>query len=161
MARLLLLFAVFLLPVLVNAGNIKGNPFHIRGRVYCDTCKCGFETSASYYIHGAKVRIECQKRENLQTTYTIDGVTDETGTFNIKVEDDKGDQICYTELVSSPVADCKTPDGGRYRSQIILTRSNGAISDLHYSNALGYLKDKPLAGCTELLNTYFPYDQAA
>lgn len=50
MARLFLLFAlVALLPVeLVNAGD----PFHIRGRVYCDTCRCGFETSATTYIQG-------------------------------------------------------------------------------------------------------------
>ncbi|KAK4840110.1 hypothetical protein QYF36_000053 [Acer negundo] len=160
MARLLLLLAVVLLPVVLVNATIKGTPFHIHGHVYCDTCQCGFETSATYYIPGATVRIVCKQRENMETTYTMDGVTDSTGSFNIKVEDDKGDQICYTKLVSSPVADCKTPDLGRDRSQIILTRSNGAISNLHYSNALGFRKEKPLAGCSELLKKYLPYDEA-
>ncbi|KAL9459108.1 hypothetical protein AB3S75_002488 [Citrus x aurantiifolia] len=149
MARLFLLVAlVALLPVeLVNAGD----PFHIRGRVYCDTCRCGFETSATTYIQGARVRIECKDRNSLNLKYSVDGETDSTGTYNIHVDGDHQDQICYVKLISSPLADCKTADPGRARSQVILTRSNGAVSNLHFANALGFLKNRPLAFCPELL----------
>ncbi|KAH9669984.1 protein DOWNSTREAM OF FLC [Citrus sinensis] len=106
MARLLLLFALvaLLLVELVNAGD----PFHIRGRVYCDTCRCGFETSATTYIQGARVRIECKDRNSLNLKYSVDGDTDSTGTYNIHVDGDHQDQICYVKLISSSLADCKT-----------------------------------------------------
>lgn len=50
-SRVLLLFALCVLPGLVSARTL-GNPFHIQGRVYCDTCRCGFETTATTYIPG-------------------------------------------------------------------------------------------------------------
>ncbi|KAJ4715683.1 Pollen-specific protein [Melia azedarach] len=158
MAKLLLFFALALLPAAVVV-NAHGNPFHIRGRVYCDTCRCGFETRATTYISGATVRIECKDRNSLLLKYSIDGTTDSTGTYNILVEDDHQDQICYAKLLSSPLPDCRTADPGRERSQVILTRSNGAVSNLHYANALGFLKDQPLALCTQLLKQYLPQDE--
>ncbi|KAJ0040014.1 hypothetical protein Pint_26631 [Pistacia integerrima] len=151
MARLLVLFAVVLVPVLVNGQKA---PFTVRGRVYCDTCRCGFETSASTYIHGAKVRIECKDRDTLQLKYSKEGETDSKGTYNIQVEDDHLDQICYAKLVSSPMASCKTPGPGRDHSQVILTRSNGAVSNLHYANALGFLRNQALSECAQFLKQY-------
>lgn len=47
----LVLLALCVLPALVSA-KIVGKPFHVQGRVYCDTCRCGFETSATTYIAG-------------------------------------------------------------------------------------------------------------
>lgn len=49
MARLLILFALCMLPALVSSWR-AGDPFYIRGRVYCDTCRCGFETKKTTYI---------------------------------------------------------------------------------------------------------------
>ncbi|XP_008245042.1 PREDICTED: protein DOWNSTREAM OF FLC-like [Prunus mume] len=157
-SRVLLLFALCVLPGLVSARTL-GNPFHIQGRVYCDTCRCGFETTATTYIPGATVRIECKYRNTLQLAYSVEGETDTTGTYNILVEDDHEDQICESVLVSSPVNDCKSADPGRNRANVVVTRYNGVVKDKHYANNMGFFKDQPLAGCEELLKQYLNYDQ--
>ncbi|KAJ6397961.1 hypothetical protein OIU77_018884 [Salix suchowensis] len=105
MARLLL-FALCVLPSAVSAWSM-GNPFHVQGRVYCDTCQCGFETIKTAYITGATVRIECRDRTDLQLRYSLEGVTDSNGAYKIKVVGDQADRICHVVLVDSPLADCK------------------------------------------------------
>lgn len=87
----------------------------------------------------------------MQLRYSVEGVTDSTGTYKIKVEDDHLDELCYATLVSSPVANCRRADPGRSRSEVVLTRNNGAISNLHFANSLGYFRDEPLSGCAELV----------
>ncbi|KAL9462012.1 hypothetical protein AB3S75_000077 [Citrus x aurantiifolia] len=110
-------------------------------------------------LSGAHVRIECKDRNNLNLKYSVDGETNSTGTFNIHVDGDHQDQICYVKLLTSPLADCKTADPGRASSQVILTRSNGAVSNLHFTNALGFLKNQPLAFYPELLKKYLPQNE--
>ncbi|XP_058010278.1 protein DOWNSTREAM OF FLC isoform X1 [Hevea brasiliensis] len=110
-------------------------------------------------VSGARVRIECEDRTTSQLRYSVEGVTDSTGTYKIKVEDDHQDQLCYATLVSSPLASCKTADRGRSRAEVILTRNNGAISDLHFANSLGYLRDEPLSGCAELVRQLLESDE--
>lgn len=111
-------------------------------------------------ISGARVRIECINRDTLEVKYSKDGETDSTGTYNIQVEDDHQDQICYAKLVSSPMGSCKTPGPGRDHSEVILTRSNGAVSNLHYANSLGFLRNQVLPGCTQFLKQYQLQDDA-
>ncbi|KAL4379836.1 hypothetical protein GQ457_02G009430 [Hibiscus cannabinus] len=146
--KLFLLFAVCVLPVIVNANR---QPFRIVGKVYCDACRAGFETTKCSYIHGARVKIECKERKTMRLKYSVGAVTDETGTYNIPVEDDHQDQICYVRLVSSPIKSCAVPDTRRNTATVILTRSNGAVSNIHPANTMGFLQDKPTAGCQELL----------
>ncbi|KAB1998679.1 hypothetical protein ES319_D12G106300v1 [Gossypium barbadense] len=146
--KLFLLLAICVLPVLVNANN---KAFQIVGRVYCDACRAGFETSKCSYIHGARVEIKCFDRPTLKLKYSIGAETDETGTYNIVVEDDHEDQICHATLVSSPIPSCRIVDPRRNKATAILTRSNGAISNLHYTNAMGFLQDTVADGCQELL----------
>ncbi|XP_028755057.1 pollen-specific protein C13-like [Neltuma alba] len=134
-------------------------PFRVKGRVYCDTCRAGFETNVTTYIAGAKVRVECKDRESLAVEYRKEGVTDSTGTYSIQVEHDHGDHLCEILFVSSPVADCKVPDPGRSKASIVLTRTeNGVVNDLHYANALGCYKDVPLPECYQLLQYYLADD---
>lgn len=52
MLKAVLLVVLCFLPVLAMTGRPNKNPFVVRGRVYCDTCLAGFETSASTYIPG-------------------------------------------------------------------------------------------------------------
>lgn len=54
MARLVLLFALCVLPALTSAAN----PFLVRGRVYCDTCRAGFETEATPGIPGTHLPLD-------------------------------------------------------------------------------------------------------
>lgn len=108
---------------------------------------------------GAKVRIECKDRDALGIKYSVEGVTDSTGTYKITVQYDRGDDICDAVLVSSPDPFCSAPNRGRDRARVILTRSNGLISDTRYANNMGFLRNQPLAGCTQLLKTYLEADE--
>ncbi|CAN6471257.1 unnamed protein product [Victoria cruziana] len=128
--------------------------FIVQGRVYCDTCRFGFETNASTYVQGARVRVECRDRESGQMTYSIEGLTDETGTYNIPVEEERPDEICEAILVSSSMSDCKEFESGRERARILLTKDNGIADHVRYANSLGFIKDKPVPGCSELLKQY-------
>ncbi|XP_043689065.1 pollen-specific protein C13-like [Telopea speciosissima] len=157
MARVFLLVALCVLPALVSASHSLRKPFVVVGKVYCDTCRCGFETPATTYIHGAKVRVQCKDRDSLQVVYNADGVTDSTGTYKITVLDDHEDELCETVLVSSPQSDCTAKSPGRDGSHVILTNNNGIISNIRHANAMGFMKDSPLSGCTQILQQYQEY----
>jgi hypothetical protein len=43
---LMSLSLISVLPLLATA------MFHVKGCVYCDTCRAGFETNATFYIQG-------------------------------------------------------------------------------------------------------------
>ncbi|XVE83175.1 hypothetical protein DITRI_Ditri16bG0066700 [Diplodiscus trichospermus] len=154
--KLFLLFAICVLPMLVNAST---EPFLIIGKVYCDACLAGFETSKCSYIPGARVEIKCYDRNTLNLKYSIGALTDSTGTYRITVEDDHEDQLCYVNLVSSPIAGCKNVDPRRNKATVILTRGNGAVSKINHANAMGFLQDKPTAGCEELLKKLLQDDE--
>ncbi|KAJ0454210.1 putative pollen allergen Ole e 1 family [Helianthus annuus] len=52
MVKLLVIFALCLLPALSIAATLTDSPFRLKGRVYCDTCRAGFETSVTKYLAG-------------------------------------------------------------------------------------------------------------
>ncbi|XP_061336590.1 protein DOWNSTREAM OF FLC-like [Gastrolobium bilobum] len=153
--RVLLLMALSLsiLPLLLLP--VATAQFHVKGSVYCDTCRAGFETNVTFYIEGARVGIRCQDRKTMDITFYTEGVTDSTGTYDIVIKNDQYDHICRSVLVSSPLPWCNTPDRGRDTSSIVLTHyENGVVNNLHYANAMGYLKDEPLTQCPGLLKYY-------
>lgn len=90
----------------------------------------------------------------MQLLYSVEGTTDSTGTYKIMVTEDHGDQLCDAVLVSSPQLDCASADPGRDRAAVVLTRYNGIVSDDRYANSMGFLKDQPMSGCTQLLQQY-------
>lgn len=51
-SRAVLLLAMCVLPAMVVAIRPAKSPFSVKGRVYCDRCRAGFETSATTYIAG-------------------------------------------------------------------------------------------------------------
>ena len=155
MARLVILMLLCVLPALATARFLHhAKPFVVQGRIYCDTCRAGFETSATTYIPGARVRIECRDRKSLALTYSIEGVTDSTGTYKLTVADDHLDEACDAMLVSSPDPLCSEPNAGHDKSRVILTRSNGMPSDLRFANNMGFLKSEPMTECTQVLQMY-------
>ncbi|TKY47643.1 DOWNSTREAM OF FLC [Spatholobus suberectus] len=152
--RVLLLMALtlYIFPLLFPIATAT---FHVKGSVYCDTCRAGFETNATLYIEGARVGIQCKERKTMKVVFYTEGVTDSTGTYHVEVENDYRDHICECLLVKSPLKWCSTPDSGRDRSSIVLTHyQNGMVNHLHYANAMGYLKDEPLPECKKLLKYY-------
>ncbi|KAK3011063.1 hypothetical protein RJ639_010738 [Escallonia herrerae] len=158
MAKLILMIALCVLPALVIASRPAANPMILQGRVYCDTCRAGFETSATSYIHGAKVKVECKDRDTQKLLYNTEGTTDSTGTYTIMVKEDHNDQLCDAVLVSSPQSDCATADPGRDRAPVILTRYNGIVSDYRTANSMGFMKDEAISGCDKILLQYQEFD---
>ncbi|KAJ4965113.1 hypothetical protein NE237_016962 [Protea cynaroides] len=159
MAKVLILIALCVLPSLITAAHDVRKPFVVIGKVYCDTCRCGYETPATTYIPGAMVRVECEDSNSLQVVFNVDNVTDATGTYTITVTEDHEDQLCYATLISSPQSDCTAKAPGRDKSTVILTNFNGVISNIRHANAMGFLKDSALPGCTQLLKQYQEYDE--
>ncbi|KAL7230757.1 hypothetical protein ACSBR2_009108 [Camellia fascicularis] len=151
----LVLLAVCVIPALATANYLgNGKPFTVRGRVYCDTCRFGFETSQSPGIAGARVRIDCKNKNSMQIEYSIGAVTDSNGEYSIIVSGDFGDDICDAVLVSSPQPDCNEAGPGRSRSRLTLTRYNGVVTDTCFANAMGYLRKEPMSDCAELFQKY-------
>ncbi|KAL6641131.1 hypothetical protein ACP70R_019312 [Stipagrostis hirtigluma subsp. patula] len=128
--------------------------FVVRGRVWCDNCRAGFETPASTYIAGAKVRVECKSKTTGEKTCSFDGHTDRTGTYNILVADEHEHELCETVLVSSPDMACAKTVAGRERAPVFLTSNNGVESNIRLANALGFQKDVALSECSQLLRMY-------
>ncbi|XP_006355373.1 pollen-specific protein C13-like [Solanum tuberosum] len=152
MARLVVFVALCLL--YVSLATATSNPFLVKGKCYCDTCRCGFETPATKYLAGCKVKVECKNRVTNKITYRIDGVANSKGEYNILVKRDCGDDVCDVVLVESGDKTCNIPNAGRDRARVALTRNNGMTSDVRYANNMGFLSNEPLATCTQILQQY-------
>ncbi|XP_030541522.1 pollen-specific protein C13 [Rhodamnia argentea] len=159
MARLAVLFALCLLPAIAVAARPTRAPLAVMGRVYCDTCQAGFETPASTYIAGAKVKVECKDRTSMKLLYSQEAFTDSTGTYKMFVSEDHQGQLCDAMLLSSPQPNCMKPAAGRDRARVILTRYNGIASDDRYVNNMGFVMDQPMAGCAKVLQQYQDFDE--
>lgn len=128
--------------------------FVVRGRVWCDNCRAGFETPASTYIAGAKVRVDCKSKTTGANTCSFEGHTDRTGTYNILVIDEHEHELCESVLVSSPDKGCANVVAGRERAPVFLTSNNGVASNVRLANALGFQKDVALPRCAQILKMY-------
>jgi len=126
----------------------------VQGRVYCDTCRAGFETNVTEYIKGAKVKLECRRFGTDKVERAIDGVTDETGTYKIELKDSHPEDICEMVLIQSPLANCSEVQELRDRAEIVLSRNVGISDNIRLANPLGYLLVKPLPVCPDLLKQF-------
>lgn len=160
MARLVLMLALCVLPALISASRpVSEVEYQLVGKVYCDTCRAGFETAATKYISGAEVKVECRDRKNSDVVlYKATGKTDSTGTYNILIKGDHGDRLCEAMLVSSPLEGCNTADPGRDRSSVTLTSYNGIVSNKRFANAMGFMQNEIMSGCTQLMQQYQEVD---
>ncbi|PKA66958.1 Pollen-specific protein C13 [Apostasia shenzhenica] len=153
MAQTELFAVVFLLSVLSACVTATDN-FSVEGRVYCDTCRAGFETNVTEYVSGARVKVECTHFVTNIVEHTDEGVTDASGSYKIAVRDDHEDEICEVVLVDSPLDDCKEVKGGRDRARVVLTTDGGITGSVRQANSLGFLRDEPLPICGKLLQEY-------
>ncbi|XP_024027646.1 major pollen allergen Lol p 11 [Morus notabilis] len=155
MAKTVLLIALCLLPALAVASRPMKNPFIVEGKVYCDTCRAGFETSATTYIPGARIRIECVDRNApSKVLFRKETTTDSEGCYSMLVAEDHGNQICDAVVVSSPQQNCAKAAPGRDRARVILTGYNGIASEKRFVNNIGFEMDEPLALCSNVLKQY-------
>ncbi|OVA10794.1 Pollen Ole e 1 allergen/extensin [Macleaya cordata] len=142
---------VFLAAALCFLSVAYANDFHVEGKIYCDTCRAGFETEVTEPIKGAKVLLECRDREGGHLTFTADGETDEKGIYSIAVDGDHEEEVCEVEAKESPRTDCNTPVPGRSRGRVLITANNGIPSPVRFVNSLGFLKKEPLASCPKVI----------
>ncbi|KQJ82329.1 pollen-specific protein C13 [Brachypodium distachyon] len=158
MASLRILSAVALAVIMAGLAGTSDAvdlpDYIVQGRVYCDTCRAGFETNVTTYIKGAKVRLECKRFGTEKVERALDGVTDETGTYKIELKDSHPEDICEVVLIQSPLADCNKIQALRDRARVELTRNIGISDNLRLANSLGYLKDVPLPVCAQLLKQF-------
>ncbi|KMZ56292.1 Pollen Ole e 1 allergen and extensin family protein [Zostera marina] len=146
-------FLIFLSPFAHGSRSLKTS-FIIKGKVFCDTCRAGFETPASTYISGATVKVECRDRMSGDLKYTVQGKTDVTGVYNLVVKNDHKNHICESSLVSSPDSGCAEVVSGRDRSRIVLTYENGIPSSTRLANSMGFQMQTALAGCAQVMKMY-------
>lgn len=130
----------------------------VEGRVFCDTCRAGFETSATTYISGAEVRVECRKRSTGERVFSAGGVTDQSGSYRIAVPGEHGQEICESVLVSSSEPGCASPVAGRERARVVLCGETGIVSNKRSANSLGFQKDVALPACADVLKLYQQQD---
>lgn len=52
MAKILLVLLSLFIAASISAAHFAKDPFMLQGSVYCDTCRCGYETDASKPIAG-------------------------------------------------------------------------------------------------------------
>ncbi|KAG0485159.1 hypothetical protein HPP92_009238 [Vanilla planifolia] len=147
------LVAVFLPETILGARTAPPVRFTVHGRVFCDTCRAGFETPATTYIEGAKIRVECRGTNGVKLC-SYDGMTDSSGTYNVLVADEHEHEICEVSLVSSPDQSCNAVVPGREKARVFLSHNNGISSDTRFANNLGFQKDTPLALCSDLMKMY-------
>ncbi|KAI0498144.1 hypothetical protein KFK09_021385 [Dendrobium nobile] len=129
--------------------------FSVQGRVYCDTCRVGFETNITEYVSGAKVKVECTHFTTNKVEHYNEGVTDSTGSYKINVVDDHEDEICEVVLVDSSLENCKEIEIGRDRVQVLLANDGGISGKARHANSLGFLRNEPLPSCAKLLKEYY------
>ncbi|KAK9713440.1 hypothetical protein RND81_06G027100 [Saponaria officinalis] len=153
---------LFLAIVSVFATTVVGEnlpePYKVTGKVYCDTCRCGFETNVTTYIHGAIVELQCYDKSHTTIVFRNETVTTVGGQFTFVVSQDHGDQYCDAVLKWSPLKRCKIVDPGRDRARVIVTNSNGIKSYRRYANNMGFFADKALPICGKLLKYYLHFD---
>lgn len=108
---------------------------------------------------GCVVRIECRNRDTGRVTYTKEAVTDSKGEYTALVQSDRGEDFCDAVLVKSSDPECSSPNAGRDRARVILTNNNGMASTTRHANAMGFLANKPLPNCPQILQKYLETDE--
>ncbi|KAK9085943.1 hypothetical protein Sjap_026354 [Stephania japonica] len=163
MARVFILFValVCVLPALVSASRPVRSPFHVHGKVVCDTCCAGFETTATTPVKGATVRLECKNRDTMEVVYSDVKKTNGNGAYEFTVLEDHEDQLCQTVLVSSGEKECSKILAGRERANVVVTNNNGIISSDRFANNLVAVRNQPMSGCAQVLQQYKLDDEDA
>ena len=100
------------------------------------------------------MRLECRDRDGGRLTYSIEGETDQAGSYKLPVEGDHEEEVCEVRLIKSPRSDCSEISQGafaRRSARISLASNNGIVSKDRLANPLGFLKTDSLSDCPEVL----------
>lgn len=100
------------------------------------------------------MKVECRERTTAKLTYSAQGVSDETGTYNIPVSNDHQNDICEALIMESPENECSQVIKGRERAQVVLTHNDGIPSIKRFANNMGFQTYTPMSGCSQLMKMY-------
>ncbi|KAG9143123.1 hypothetical protein Leryth_023557 [Lithospermum erythrorhizon] len=123
--------------------------FDVKGHVYCDPCKFGFTNALQRGLQGATVELTCSNIVNKTVTFTHKATTDVDGAYTITVKHDHQDDVCEVKTISSGSAECTLPITASAR--IECTENSGIHSAVRLANPLGFMNEKPIAGCKKVL----------
>ena len=145
--------AALCMAALINVAEAinEDTSLYVEGKVYCDTCRVQFQTPISEYIANATVTLLCRNRMTELVSVEIEAVTDESGKYTIKVDNDHADSICEVHLTNSPREDCSEVTAELNAARILLTNDVGVVGPVRYANALGFMRKEALKNCGEVL----------
>ncbi|KAH1100482.1 hypothetical protein AAZX31_13G071200 [Glycine max] len=152
--RIAFMVVLCVFPAMVSAIRPHLTPFYVKGRVFCDPCRAGFETPLTTYIAGAEVTLQCKDRITNNNVYSKQVKTDSTGSFTIFVDANQANQNCDASLVTSPLRDCKEPTPGRDHTRVNLNRFNGIATNDRFVNNLGFMKEIVASSCAKIFKSY-------
>ena len=156
LTRIALLFvgAAVCLLSLSGGAHSAAPEFIVVGEVYCEVCRTNFINRLSEPMAGATVRIECRGEDPTNVTYSLEGVTDQNGSYKMIVEGDHGEEECAVTLMKSSREDCsEIPNEGwaiEPTSRITVTKNSGFHDNVRHANPLGFTKKKADPGCAQL-----------
>ncbi|GAA0174772.1 hypothetical protein LIER_41780 [Lithospermum erythrorhizon] len=135
--------------ILAFAAIAQCEVFDIKGHIYCDPCKLGFQTEKSYGLKGATVELTCSSIVDGSVSYTQKAVTNDAGEYVVSVKNDHENEVCEVKALSSGTEDCKVAIEASAR--IECTEKSGLHSDVRFANPLGFTKDVAVAGCKKIV----------
>ncbi|KAL3849283.1 hypothetical protein ACJIZ3_011165 [Penstemon smallii] len=138
-------------PTNLAEGHLS-NVFNVTGKVYCDPCRVQFQNQFSRNVPGATVKLSCSNIDTKVLTYSVEGVTDNTGYYNLLVTGDHENDICEVVVVKSPEPDCSEKMSEVESSRIEITENSGMHSDVRFANPIGLMTKDTLPECVAVEN---------
>lgn len=140
----------------INGQSVEEKSFFVSGKVFCDTCQCGFITEASHYISGSRVAVRCMDEADKQVFYREEK-TDDNGFFRIRVDGDHDQDRCTAEALSSPTG-CNT-HAYENVAPVYLTHNNGISSNERFTGPFAFKSKEVLAVCQSVMKQYTMLDE--
>ncbi|KAI4342457.1 hypothetical protein MLD38_027084 [Melastoma candidum] len=137
---------------IIGSAYCHDGHLHLIGQVFCDPCRVSFETTASYPLAGAQVKLVCTNRTSGVVKETIQGTTDDKGAYQLTIDGDHADEICEVEAIKSPDPQCSSlvPEAIK-NARISLARESGVAIPDRFANPLFYSPEKSLESCPKIL----------
>ncbi|KAK4493043.1 hypothetical protein RD792_018142 [Penstemon davidsonii] len=147
-----LVSAVCILALATLAQSHSNNVFSVTGKVYCDPCRVQFQHQFSRNLPGTVVKLLCSNIHTKNVTYSVVGVTDKTGYYDLRVEGDHHNEICEVSVLKSPKPECSEKMSKVESSKIECTGNGGEHSNILYANPIGLMTKDVLPKCSEVEN---------
>ncbi|KAL3849286.1 hypothetical protein ACJIZ3_011168 [Penstemon smallii] len=147
-----LVSAVCILALATLAQSHSNNVFSIAGKVYCDPCRVQFQHQFSQNLPGTVVKLSCSDILTKKVTYSVVGVTDKTGYYDLRFEGDLRNNICEVSVLKSPKPECSEKMSKVESSRIKYIGNGKEHSNILYANPIGLMTKGVLPKCIGVEN---------